>query len=206
MLEKRVIELFEALKYEKNVILFIDEIHTFIGTGKSIDRESLDIANMIKPYITEDNIKIIGATTISEYNEFIVPDKAFSRRFNTITVEEPKDKQLQNILYNTIKNHSKTYDIKISDELANDVSKSLVLYTSKEHRDLNNVMYNPDLSIEIISNAFGYARLYDKKEITSDEFKTAFGNSNKVRGNLSLSNSKKALKAKIIHVDFNKKI
>lgn len=206
MLEKRVIELFESLKNEKNVILFIDEIHTIIGTGATAQKESLDIANIIKPYITDDNIKIIGATTISEYNEFIVPDKAFSRRFNVIKIDEPTGKQLEDILYNTIVNHSKTYNVKVLESLAREVSKKLVSSTTKEHRDINNIMYNPDLSIEIISNAFGYARLYDKKEITSNEFKQAFNNSNKVRGNLSLSDNKNALKPKIgsniIKVDF----
>lgn len=212
MLEKRVIELFESLKHEKNVILFIDEIHTIIGTGISTQRESLDIANIIKPYITNDNIKIIGATTISEYNEFIVPDKAFSRRFNTIKIDEPTGKQLEDILYNTIVNYSKTYNIKVTEKLAKEVSKNLVSATIKEHRDINNIMYNPDLSIEIISNAFGYARLYDRKEIVADDFKQAFNNSNKVRGNLILSSNKNSLKPKIetniIKVDFsaNKKV
>lgn len=206
MLEKRVLELFNSLKDEKNVILFIDEIHTLIGAGANIEKGSQDIANMIKPYITNENIKIIGATTISEYNEYILPDKAFARRFNVIKVDEPNEDNLEEILYNTILNHSKNYSVKIAKDYARIVSKALVAATQKNRRNTMNIMYNPDLAVEIISNAFGYARLYDKKEISSDEFKRAYNNSNKVFGKLLLPDSKNALKPKlkgqIIKVDF----
>ena len=107
MLEKRVLELFDILSNEKDIILFVDEIHSFVGTGRSLSGNSLDIANIIKPFITSDNIHLVGATTDYEYDEFIQSDPAFSRRFSNIQVEEPNDETLEKILEYTIQKHMK---------------------------------------------------------------------------------------------------
>ncbi len=91
MLEKRVLDLFKALSDTNNVILFIDEIHTLVGAGRSSDGNQIDIANIIKPYITLDNIHLVGATTELEFEEQMLSDTAFCRRFSNITVNEPND-------------------------------------------------------------------------------------------------------------------
>lgn len=201
MLEKRVIELFNLLKEEKNVILFIDEIHTFIGTGKSFDHNSLDIANIIKPFIVSDDVILVGATTNLEYNEFISSDKAFERRFQIINIDEPKDKNLLNIIQYTIKKYSKIYNVKVKEDILNNVSYQLLNLTSKDYRNINNKSYNPDLVISIISKAFGYARLYNLKEITINEFAKAYNTSNKVKGAFKCIKQTN-ISNKIIHVKF----
>ena len=82
--EAKVQTLIDELKSKTNLILFIDEIHTLIGKG-----ESLDFANMFKPALDRGDIKVIGATTTEEYERYILRDKAFVRRFQKIDVAEP---------------------------------------------------------------------------------------------------------------------
>lgn len=191
MLEKNVLDLFNALEYRKDTILFIDEIHTLVGTGKSISHDTLDIANIIKPFITSENIHLIGATTDYEYEYYIKGDPAFSRRFSNIIIEEPKDYTLENILYYTIDKYSKMYNIKVDKNLALNVSKSISKYTRVEYRNPDSIGYNPDLSINIIAKAFGYARLYDKHSIEESDFIRAYNNMDRVNGNFHIFNSSK---------------
>lgn len=170
MLEKRIIEIFESLKDKRNVILFIDEIHTLIGTGKNNEHKTLDY----------------------EYECFIQVDPAFARRFSNIIIKEPNDLVLEEILLHTLYKYSQMYKIKIDQSLAKDISRSLVKYTSKTNRiDLEDEsISNPDLAISIISNAYGYARLYDKKFITFNDFIYSYRMCDKLNGKLKLYNLK----------------
>ncbi len=194
MLEKRVLDLFNILSNESNIILFIDEIHSLVGTGRTLSQNTLDIANIIKPFITSDDIHLVGATTDYEYEDFIQSDPAFSRRFSNIVVNEPTDEALFEILKHTIYEYSKLYNIKVDKNLVNSISISLVGATNTKRRNINNILYNPDLAIGIISKAFGYARLYDKHQITEKEFIKAYKSSDKVVGDL------------VIHSNHNNKI
>jgi ATP-dependent Clp protease ATP-binding subunit ClpC len=85
--EERVIHIIEEASKSPEVILFIDEIHQFIGAGGS--EGGMDAANILKPALSQGKITCIGATTISEYRKYIEKDSAFARRFNTISVNEP---------------------------------------------------------------------------------------------------------------------
>lgn len=207
MLEKRIIEIFESLKDKRNVILFIDEIHTLIGTGKNNEHKTLDIANIIKPYITNEEIYLVGATTDYEYECFIQVDPAFARRFSNIIIKEPNDLVLEEILLHTLYKYSQMYKIKIDQSLAKDISRSLVKYTSKTNRiDLEDEsISNPDLAISIISNAYGYARLYDKKFITFNDFIYSYRMCDKLNGKLKLYNLKnnKAKRSNVIQFKHN---
>ncbi|UKI48784.1 MAG: TniB family NTP-binding protein [Clostridium sp.] len=81
----------------KNVILFIDEIHTIMGAGTTDG--NLDIANMLKPYLARSDIKIIGATTLEEYHKSMSKDKALCRRFQPIYVLEPSLEETKTIVF-----------------------------------------------------------------------------------------------------------
>ena len=93
--ENRVLKLIEELKQQTRIILFIDEIHTLIGSS---NEKALDLANMFKEGLSRGSIKLIGATTTAEYDRYIVRDKAFLRRFEKIEVEEPTSEMCIQIL------------------------------------------------------------------------------------------------------------
>lgn len=86
--EERLIGIVDEVKTAESVVLFIDEIHTIVGAGDTID-SNLDAANILKPALARGDIKCIGATTHEEYRKAIAKDPALARRFRTIDVEEP---------------------------------------------------------------------------------------------------------------------
>lgn len=97
--EERLIGIIEETNRAGNVILFIDEIHTIVGAGDTID-SNLDAANILKPALARGEIKCIGATTHEEYRRAIAADPALARRFRTIDVEEPSEADAITILMN----------------------------------------------------------------------------------------------------------
>ena len=96
-----------------NVILFLDEIHTFIDLNKS-NGSSSTASNMIKKYLSDGTIKIIGTTTLSEYHKFIEKDKAFDRRIQKIVVKEPSRNDTVDMIVNTIGEYEDFHNIKIN--------------------------------------------------------------------------------------------
>ena len=100
-MEDRIKKLAGELEAHPDVILFIDEIHTIVGAG-STESSNNDISNMLKPYIDRGDIKIIGATTREEYTRFLLPDKALTRRFYPISIEEPDEELTLSILSGSI--------------------------------------------------------------------------------------------------------
>ena len=94
--EERINKLLTEIVDNHNIILFIDEIHTLMGAGGA--EGAIDASNIVKPYLARGNIKVIGATTIDEYNKFISKDKALDRRFQKIYIEEANRESVLNIL------------------------------------------------------------------------------------------------------------
>ena len=107
-------KLLNALEYASNkkAILFIDEIHNIVGAGSNDG--SLDVANILKPYLTKSNIKVIGATTLTEYHKFIAKDKALSRRFQNIFIDEPSKEETLKILLKIKKYYEEYHHVKYS--------------------------------------------------------------------------------------------
>lgn len=95
--EERLIGIVEEAKHAGNVILFIDEIHTIVGAGDTID-SNLDAANILKPALARGELVCIGATTHEEYRQAIATDPALDRRFRTIDIEEPAESDALTIL------------------------------------------------------------------------------------------------------------
>lgn len=94
-LEEKLLKVMDYIK-ESHAILFIDEIHNVVGAGSNDG--SLDIANILKPYLSRTDISVIGATTLEEYYKFIDKDKALMRRFQTIFIDEPTKEETKTIL------------------------------------------------------------------------------------------------------------
>tara|TARA_B100001564_G_C20665899_1_gene683785 strand:- start:1163 stop:3265 length:2103 start_codon:yes stop_codon:yes gene_type:complete len=110
--EERMKAIIDELRENKSVIIFIDEIHTVIGTGNSSG--NLDAANIFKPPLSRGEVQCIGATTLDEYREKIEKDGALERRFQKVTIEPPTKKQtteiLKNIKYVYEDHHNVIYD------------------------------------------------------------------------------------------------
>ena len=111
--EKRLKKIIDDAKNDDDTILFIDEIHTLVGMGASGGQ--LDAANMLKPELAKGDLKVIGATTVSEYKKYIESDPAFERRFQSILIDEPNAKETEEIILGLRDHYEKYHNIKISD-------------------------------------------------------------------------------------------
>ncbi len=118
MFEERIKGIIDEIKEHPNMILFIDEAHTIIGAGAAMGTTS-DAANMFKASLARGELRIIGATTITEYKEFIGEDEALSRRFRLVKVIEPSIAETREILLGLRPRLEKNYSVTISDEAIN---------------------------------------------------------------------------------------
>ena len=117
--EERLEKIISELEDNDDVILFIDEIHTLVGAGGA--EGAIDASNILKPALARGKIKVIGATTTSEYKEFIESDKALSRRFQTVVVEEPSLDETINILKKLRPIYENYHKVKISDDVISEI-------------------------------------------------------------------------------------
>src|SRR5215207_3424217 len=118
MFEERIKGIIDEVKERDNLILFIDEAHTIIGAGAALGTSS-DAANMFKTALARGEMRIIGATTITEYKEYIGEDEALARRFRLVKVEEPTIDETREILMGLKPRLEKNYSVTISDEAIN---------------------------------------------------------------------------------------
>jgi ATP-dependent Clp protease ATP-binding subunit ClpA len=115
MFEDRIQNVIREIKERPNLILFIDEVHTMIGAGSALGAPS-DAANVFKSVLARGEVRIVGATTTSEYKEFIQEDEALARRFRTVHVAEPTIDETRAILYNVRQRLERNYSVRITDE------------------------------------------------------------------------------------------
>jgi ATP-dependent Clp protease ATP-binding subunit ClpA len=115
MFEDRIQNVIREIKERPNLILFIDEVHTMIGAGSALGAPS-DAANVFKSVLARGEVRIIGATTSSEYKEFVQEDEALARRFRTVHVGEPSIDETRSILYNLRPRLERNYSVRITDQ------------------------------------------------------------------------------------------
>ncbi len=115
MFEERIKGIIDEVKDRDNLILFIDEAHTIIGAGAALGTSS-DAANMFKSALAKGDMRIIGATTMAEYKEYIAEDEALARRFRLVKVDEPSIGETREILLGLRPRLERNYSVKISDE------------------------------------------------------------------------------------------
>ncbi|MBI5561467.1 MAG: ATP-dependent Clp protease ATP-binding subunit [Deltaproteobacteria bacterium] len=115
MFEDRIEKIIKEIKEKKNIIFFIDEAHTLIGAGSAMGVPS-DAANIFKSTLSRGEVQIIGATTLSEYKEFIAEDEALARRFRLVNIQEPTVGETRKILYGIRSRLEKNYSVRITDE------------------------------------------------------------------------------------------
>ncbi|MGI7480860.1 AAA family ATPase [Campylobacter coli] len=139
--EKRIKEVLEGLQKLPNAILFIDEIHTIVGAGATGESHT-DFSNLLKPALSNGTLKCIGATTFMEYKNTFDKNKALSRRFAKINVDEPSQEEAFQILQGLKSKYEDFHKIKISDE----VLQQAVVWGKKFFSD----KYLPDSAIDLI--------------------------------------------------------
>ncbi|HEH5159117.1 TPA: AAA family ATPase [Campylobacter coli] len=139
--EKRIKEVLEGLQKLPNAILFIDEIHTIVGAGATGESHT-DFSNLLKPALSNGTLKCIGATTFMEYKNTFDKNKALSRRFAKINVDEPSQEEAFQILQGLKSKYEDFHKIKISDE----VLRQAVVWGKKFFSD----KYLPDSAIDLI--------------------------------------------------------
>jgi ATP-dependent Clp protease ATP-binding subunit ClpA len=115
MFEDRIQNVIREIKERPNLILFIDEVHTMIGAGSALGAPS-DAANVFKSVLARGEVRIIGATTSSEYKEFMQEDEALARRFRPVHVAEPSIEETRRILYSLRPRLERNYSVRIGDD------------------------------------------------------------------------------------------
>lgn len=138
--EERFSQLIKEIEEDPDIILFIDEIHTLVGAGGA--EGAIDASNILKPALARGKIKLIGATTIQEFNHYISKDKAFSRRFELIYILEPKKETLQEILINSAKKYEEFHNVVLEDGA---IAKIIEL-----SNQLNNDSHQPDKALDLL--------------------------------------------------------
>lgn len=152
--EERVTKLLNEIEEVNDVIVFIDEIHTLVGAGGA--EGAIDASNILKPALARGKINVIGATTTEEYKKFIENDKALSRRFQTVIIDEPNNEKVMDILMKLKPIYEKYHKVVIDDEIIKLIVKlsDKYLYNRK----------NPDKAIDVLDEVCA------KVAIKEDEF------------------------------------
>ncbi|MDR2942732.1 MAG: ATP-dependent Clp protease ATP-binding subunit ClpA [Treponema sp.] len=156
---KRVVE--EMLKKEK-AILFIDEIHTLVGAG-AVSGGALDASNMLKPALTSGKLRCIGSTTHEEYGKHFEKDRALSRRFQKIDINEPSEEVAIDILKGLKSRYESYHNVHYSDEIVKTAVHLSAQFITERRL--------PDKAIDVIDEAGAYARIeaYKKQKETTDD-------------------------------------
>jgi ATP-dependent Clp protease ATP-binding subunit ClpA len=149
---KRVVE--EILKKER-AILFIDEIHTLVGAG-SVSGSALDASNLLKPALASGKIRCIGSTTHEEYTKFFDKDRALSRRFQKIDINEPSEDDAIKILQGLKAKYEDYHKVRYSDDAVEGAVRLSAQYITERRL--------PDKAIDVIDEAGAYARINAYKE------------------------------------------
>lgn len=176
--EAKVQVLLEELKTKTKLILFIDEIHTLMGTKG----EALDFANMFKPALDRGDIKVIGATTTEEYETYILRDKAFVRRFQKVDVAEPTRDENVMILMGTLPKIEKRTGavMKYTSYVKRLMMEFITDITSEYKRIYEIGSRYPDVSLTIVQEAFSHALFDNRTEVEVRDFRKAIMNSKNI--------------------------
>ena len=147
--EERIKRLMKEVKEEGNILLFMDEVHTLIGAGGA--EGAIDASNILKPALARGELQMIGATTITEYRKHIEKDAALERRFQPVTVEEPKEEEAIAILEGVKEKYEEHHQVVITKEAV----EAAVQLSARYINDRN----LPDKAIDLMDEASAAIRL-----------------------------------------------
>ena len=147
--EKRMEKILNEIRKSKNIILFIDEVHTLVGAGAA--EGAIDASSILKPALARGELQCIGATTLNDYRKYIERDEALERRFQPVTVNEPTVNETIEILKGLRDKYEAFHRVKITDE-------ALILAVRLSHRYIQE-RYLPDKAIDVMDEAAARVRL-----------------------------------------------
>ena len=195
--EEKLNKVIKEIEENPEIILFIDEIHTMANAGGA--EGAINASDILKPYLARGKVKIIGATTTNEYNKFIAKDKALSRRFEIIKINEPTIKETENILSKIRPSFEKHYNIKITEENI----KNIVSLTDRYVLD----RFNPDKSIDLLDSVCAMKEVESTKEKDISKLKDKLLNIIKKKENMVKKNNfDEALKYRSMEIKLQEKI
>lgn len=152
--EEKIKKLLDEISNNKNIVLFIDEFHTIIGAGAADG--AIDASNILKPYLANGSIRVIGATTNEEYNKYIEKDKSICRRFQIIKIDELKRDKVEKILFKIKNQYEEYFNINIKGNILN-------LIIDLGYNFLN-YLYQPDSLIDFLDAICAYSLLISEDE------------------------------------------
>ncbi len=147
--EERLKKLIEEAKTHKEVILFVDELHTVVGAGSA--EGAIDAANILKPALARGEVQTIGATTLEEYRKHIEKDTALERRFQPVIVPETTVEETIDVLKGLRAHYEEFHKVEISDEALEDAAKLAARYVADR--------FMPDKAIDLVDEAASLARI-----------------------------------------------
>lgn len=172
--EERFNKFVTEIAARKNVVIFIDEIHTIMGAATT--EGNLDVANMLKPFLARNDIRVIGATTLEEYHKTIENDKALLRRFQPIFITEPSLEETREILYGIKSDYEKFHNVKIAQA---ELDYLIEMSDKKIHR-----RFRPDKCIDILDDCLSYCQIQNRKFVNIEDIDKA------ILGSIGINESK----------------
>ncbi len=154
--ELKIQQLIQFLKKTSNIIVFIDEIHQILGAG-SAENSGPDLSGSLKPILARDDVVFIGSTTNIEYERYFAVDPAFKRRFEKISVKEPKLSEVKDMVALRVKSITDYHKVSMDDDVLN-----YAIITAKAMNYYGN---NPDLTIDLVDRASAMAKLARRKAV-----------------------------------------
>lgn len=149
--EQRFKTVMKGLETQEKPVLYLDEIHNIIGAGAT-GEGSLDMSNLLKPYLTNGKIRFIGATTYEEYKKHFSKSRSLLRRFQKVDIAEPSESDAVKILYGLKQRYEKFHGVRYN--------KGVLEYAVEVSRRFINERFLPDKAIDLIDEAGAYRRLH----------------------------------------------
>lgn len=163
--ENKVMQLVNEIKHRDKIIVFIDEIHMLMGASAA--NGPMDLANMFKEGLGRGTVKLIGATTVDEYERYVLRDKAFVRRFERIDISEPTQEMCVQILMRTVPKIEVLTGVKLNytDFIKENIMKFIVNMTSEYKRVYEISSRYPDIALTVLRQAFSAALFDNSAEV-----------------------------------------
>lgn len=156
--EDRLKKIVEEARENDGVVLFIDEIHTLVGAGRT-EGGSLDAANILKPALARGEITVIGATTVAEFRKHVESDSALERRFQPVAIEEPSPEQALELLRKVVSRYTDHHEVEVDDAALRACVQLAVRFVPDRHL--------PDKALDLLDEACAEASLEGVPVVTS---------------------------------------